>query len=227
MPDHPLTTVGGGGEEFAANWQYLYSGGLLGSQPTRITALSGGAGPTFDEQGVLMESATNGDVGNLGAGGVTTTTAGGTPPAAVIAKFTYNSVFAQSNISNIHNIGLINGFNASGTSDNVAVFRPHMGDSTSGNVFVDQAGTDNAGTVSYPNTNQINTYTVLLDYSGEYLTSGSTGFYINSDPRRGDGADATISAVPNVDVSFFGIYYENDTGNNGKLTTNYMEVAYK
>lgn len=85
------------------------------------------------------------------------------------------------------------GFISPGTedSDDLAAFRPAVGDETQGNIRVDSSGADSDGTFSYPALkNEAHPYAIVIDYD-----LGETRFYVDRHWAV-DGPDATIAATP-------------------------------
>lgn len=75
----------------------------------------------------------------------------------------------------------------------IAVFRPHAGQNTSGNVRVDSGGTNNDDSVTFPDfSDGPDYYSVVVD-----MDLSETRFHINSNPLI-DPPEARISAAPNA-----------------------------
>jgi len=219
--------IADGADESNARWQTYYAGGVYNSQESLIRIKGSGASPIFNPALTYMSSGTSGDFGVISTSG--TGAASGPPPrnmlGTILIKVGYASSVEISTLADDHLIGVIESENDSHTTSDTAGFYPTAGDNTSGNVYVDVAGTDNDASITYPTLTDVHAYTVLLDYAGNYLSANTTGFYIDADPRRGDSADATISAVPNAETTnVFGITYSSD-GNGHRANINYMEVA--
>lgn len=217
--------IADGADESDGRWQTLVKTGLQESRPQGVSEKVNGVTPDYGFGGLTLVSSTVGDYAGLFAGGLQ---ADGTeqPTAhnsAVLIKARYASNNAIGNLSDHHLIGCVDRF-IDPTRDNIAVFQPDVGDETSGNVVVDSGGTDNDGSVTFPSDlTEYNTYTVLLDFAGVYLTADHTGFYVNGDPRKGNSPDADIAAVPNTDDTFFGIGYQSEGGQ--RMRVDYLEVA--
>lgn len=90
-------------------------------------------------------------------------------------------------------IGIGPGFDGDATDNNIAQFNPGAGDSTSGNIRVDDGGTDTDGSISYPDLTQYNYYEVAVDYG-----ASETRFYTNGSDLTDDAATATLAATPTV-----------------------------
>lgn len=220
--------IADGSESGLNRFQTIYSGGLTGTQPDRITVGGSGATPSFNQYGVRIIGTSNGDHGRVTVGSLFLGQRAENKTGSVLIKSRWGS---DVNISSL-TARIITGLAKSGdnpdSNDNIACFRPHVGDNTNGNVRVDASGTDSDGTLSYPDLTKMHTYTVLMDFAGNYLNANTTGFYIDSDPRRGDTADETIPAVPDVFGADqpFGLFYAHD-GDNQYCVSDYLEVAVR
>lgn len=88
-----------------------------------------------------------------------------------------------------HIFGFVSG--KEGGENDLAGFRPSVGQDTAGNVRVDNGGTDTDGSITYPTLNgNVNFYAIVVD-----LDDSETRFYVNKDPVSGS-PDATLAAVP-------------------------------
>jgi len=233
MPDYELTgqasqsDIADGSDESKARWQTYYSGGLMGAAETVLTTRGSGATPSFEASGVEMTSGTDGDHGSISAGATDIAGTVQVTTGTYLIKTIYGSGVDIATLADDHVIGAY----AAGGGDNpdnyanLAVFRPHVGDSTSGNVRVNNGGTITDGTVSYPDITEPVELCVLIDYAGNYLTAGHTGFYIDSDPREGATPNVNISDTPGP-FAEFGIAYASE-GNGNDFTANYMEVSHR
>jgi len=214
--------IANGADESDGRWQTHFDGSLAVSQPPQVEAITSGASLFFATEGASISSGTAGDTGEMRIGGQQvggTTIANGT----VLIKARYGSTADTGTLSDIHNVGQF----SNDTADGIAVFRPHIGNNTDGNVLVDNDGTNTTGSVTYPNLTNVQTLAVLIDRAGNYLSSGNTGFYINSDPRRGGSPDADLAAVPDTGAfSNFGVYYESN-GSDQNLVLRHLEVAVR
>ena len=165
----------------------------LGSQPpevqTKTSGTNGGA-TSFDEFG----------------GGVSSATA--TDDAAAIYSLAFDNVASLSGVVLVGGLfyhdtaigtastdypvlGYLDTVTPDATPNNIAVFNPGAGDSTSGNVRVDNGGTDTDGSVSYPSLTEIHYYEVAID-----TDAGETRFYIDDSDLSEGTPRAIVSAVP-------------------------------
>lgn len=216
--------IADGVEESQARTQKLINAGLVNQSPNRLSVSGSGATPAFDESGLSMGSGNSGDEGAAVAGNSRIFSSGTEGDATILIKARYVADEPQSNLNDEHAIGMgVRGFE-SGIF--FAVFRPHVGDNTSGNVYVESNSGTTTKAISYPDIQKLHNYTVLLDYSGEYLNSNHTGFYIDADPRKGDSPNADISDIPEAsgDDRSFGLFYTS-TGNDQPMGCNHLEVS--
>jgi len=214
--------------ESDGRWMSLYDGGLGGSQPPQVFTAGSGATPSFDGGVVRLESSNAGDWGMIAA---FSDNNHALDSGTILIKATMASGNPVGSMTNFRYVGVVSTSAATGDgSNNIAVFAPQNGDNTSGNVRVDRDGTDTDGSVSYPTIEkEFHSFAVLIDHAGNYISSGSTGFYIDSDPRRGDAANETLSAVPNLnagDGRGGGIAFQSD-GNFTDMFANHMEVSWR
>jgi len=231
--------IADGVDESVGRWMTFYDGALTATQPNQIAIGGSGAVPTFEGNAAQMEDGSSGSTGFISTSGnhPLPNNNGGEPQlrlnsGSLFVKVIYASKVSIANLADDHFIGIVNTVDFN-DSDNCAYFRPHIGDNTSGNVRVDNNGTDNDGSLSYPTINrQAHSFAVLADYDGNYLSAGETGFYVDADPRRGDSPDVTISAVPDLDNSnlttgrSYGVAY-NSNGNFHTLITNHVETGLR
>jgi hypothetical protein len=218
-------TIADGADESEGRWTRLQTP-LTSAQPTPISVGGSGATPVFQTNGAELKSSTSGDGGWLGLGGTEGGERHGYSTGAVILRVTWSST-GFSSLSDDHLIGYV----AKGgdlSSDDIAVFAPSKGANTSGNVRVDSGGTDTNGQVDYGDvTREWATLTLLLDIDGIFISAGSTGFYVNGDPRRGDQPDEVIASQPgigNLNGRIFGVRYVCN-GNFHGLATDYLELS--
>lgn len=223
--------IADGSDASDGRWRQMFAGALTSSAETVITTGGSGATPSFNSAGVQMKSPTDGDRGHIIVGSTglrfgfvnVDNTA-----STVLIKGTFGCNTSIANLT--ESIGVGCGSTATDTPFNeqdIAGFRPQVGDNSTGNVRVISGATTADGSVSYPSLGEIHEYTVLLDYAGNYLTSGSTGFYIDKDPRRGDTANEIISETPTSgDDRGFGLFY-GATGDNTAMEMDYLEVSVR
>lgn len=91
--------------------------------------------------------------------------------------------------------GLIDRLQPDDGQNNITCFNPGAGDSTDGNIRVDDGGSDTDGSISYPTLTTLQYYEVVIDY-----VDGETRFHVNShEPIDGSGAAvATLAATTDV-----------------------------
>lgn len=112
------------------------------------------------------------------------------------------------------------GFNGGSNrvANDIAVYSPNVGDSTAGNIRVDNGGADTDGTLDYPTVNsETHFYGIVLD-----LDDSETRFFVDRDPILGT-PNATISAIPAI-VPRFGARIE-DTSGAGSDSTEQLRVV--
>jgi len=222
----------GGGEEALGNWTTLYRGGLMNVSPDRVTDSGSGGTALYQSNGSLFTASTDGDWGVSHVGG-TRNNVGATLPTPIsggslLIKTTYISNTAISSLVDDHFIGVLNAQSAPKRTDNdIAIFNPTVGDSTSGNVRVDNGGVDTDGSLTYSTITEQRTYLVLVDYDGNYLNPNETGFYVNKDPRAGDDPDVKLSDTPNLSTDrVFGVGFVSNGAADSMITPT-MEVSFK
>lgn len=90
-------------------------------------------------------------------------------------------------------IGIASSGSPDATGQDIAIFNPGAGQTTSGNIRVDDSGVDTDGTITYPNMNRQHWMEVVVDYADT-----ETRFYIDNSELTGseDGAIGTLAAVP-------------------------------
>lgn len=220
-------TIADGADESEGRWSILFEGGLAVSAPETISAVGSGAAPSFITWGVTISGGgTDGDYGAL------QTTMGapqGNPntlTGSTLYKVRYQCQTPIGSLGDIHVLGFSSDGDNPGTNRNIAVFRPTVGDSTSGNVRVDSDDTITDGSVTYPAIDEPHEYTILIDEAGNYLTAGHTGFYIDGDPREGDSPDADLAATPEASFRRAGAFYASE-GNGDQMGIGYLEVAVR
>lgn len=219
--------IADGADESDGRWQTLYAGGLTTAAPNRVTTGGSGAVPTFGSSGAVMFSGTSGDNGHIIAGRYGRDRLAGSVVGTHLVKVRYLSQVAIGSLGDVHAIGYAATGNNPGGANDVAVFRPTVGDSTTGNVRVDNGGTDTDGSLNYPAIDAARDYTVLIDDAGTYLTAGHTGFYVDGDPRAGDTPDVDLAATPGHGTrNDFGVFYSSN-GNSDRLKPDYLEVAIR
>lgn len=221
--------IANGVDESDARFQIYAETSLANAQPSQISTEGSGALPSFDENGAVMSSGTTDDDGLISPYGVSFGKPDLSGVGALLFKVQYASSVSITSLSDDHAIGVVRGGSPVEDKDDIAIFYPTAGDSTPGNIRVDSGGTDNDGSISYPTLTELHSYTLLIDLSGVYLSQNETGFYVDGDPRKGDSADAVISATPQFDsASFpqFSIQYESN-GNSQELITPYIELRVR
>jgi len=231
MQDYELTgqasqsDIADGADESDGRWQTYYAGGLTSTQPNRITSNGSGANASFAGGGVVFESGSNGDWGVLSAGGLIQSDGGsafltGRNPQSLIIKATFASSVSISNLTADMYIGVMKYSLSPDINTNVAVFDPKTDQ-----VVVEEGSNNLSTTISYPTIkNEYHTYTVLVDYAGNYINAGETGFYIDGDPRDGSQPVATLAATPNADNRQFGLGYVSN-GDFNRMLSSYLEVS--
>lgn len=217
--------IANGVDENTSRWRTLYNGALAGDFETVLTVGGSGAAPTIDYSESRLFSTTTDDFGFIRIGG----SSGGANylSGVVLIKVTYGSGDSISSLGDKHILGVTRDTLDPDELDDIAVFRPHVGDNTTGNVRVNNNGTITDESITYPDITEYNNYVVLIDNQGTYLSSGSTGFYINSDPREGDDPNAIISDTPSLEnQNGPGIYYT-CKGVFNSMYVSFLEVGYR
>lgn len=212
------TDIASGTAEHVANYRQIVNTALTVSKPDNVTVSGSGATPQFSATGVVSRSSTSGDDGQLGAGG-NRIISPSNESGVLLAKIRYASDISISNLGDTHDLGW------AGPFFDWAVFRPHIGNDTSGNVAVRNDGNVTSSQVSYPSITTAHNYCVIMDYDGIFINANTTGFYIDSDPRAGDNPNATISQVPRPDNNIQGGFYYQSAGNDNRLFANHLEVT--
>lgn len=205
----------------SARWREYFNDSLAATQPNKITITSNGVIPEFIRRGVELRSTTSGDTATLSIAGVVNKAGVG----SVLIKTTYsNSSGPQEDPIWF---GYVTAEDFPGEFDeNQAYFNPAAGNN-SGNIRVDNNASRTNGQVTLPTVENVHTYTVLIDYDGNYISQNSCGFYIDSDPRRGDTPDAEIASVPAPDASRSpGIVMDSD-GNGDRSRIHHFEVGLR
>jgi hypothetical protein len=236
MPDYQLSGGGAsqdkiadGADESDGRWQTFYDGPLAGSAETVLSTAGSGASPTFNPELAFFDSETDGDWGSIICGGT-----GSSPQNEIelnAGALLIKAVFASTSLDsgtpdNDMVVGVIpDGQAPGGDNDNIAAWDPF-----NDRVIVNNGGTDNTADPGYTSDlfKKYQTFAVLVDVGGVYLTSGHTGFYKNSDPREGDSPTADIAATPDlsVDNRGYGVGFENE-GGTSNMVVQHLEVAIR
>lgn len=220
--------IADGTDQSDGRWRTFADTGLYIAQETLLRSSGGGAVPNFGINSMSMSSGTTDDNGNLYVGALHANETNAVFDVGTwLFKFAYASDVQQSTLSDEHYFGVSNAFSDE-TEDNTAAFFPTVGDATAGNVRVDDGGTDTDGTLDYPTLTNLHEYTVLVDYAGNYLNAGHTGFYVDADPREGDDPDVDLAATPSADdfsVRFGAFYLSN--GNDHTMTGNHIGLRWR
>lgn len=224
--------VADGIDESNGRWVTLLESPLRHTQPDGVAVGGSGATPKFEPAGATLYSDTVGHDGYLSVMTVgsqyATYLSTGTLLLTYLyggAEYTHNGI---ENLSDKHFFGLIR--RDEDDVDNIAAFRPHIGNNTAGNVRVDSDGINSDGSISYPDINEMHTYRILIDYAGYYNTAGSTAFYVDSDPRVNDSADVTLSKTPNISTDtmrrYLGAGYVSN-GNEQEMKVQHIGVEWR
>jgi len=218
--------IADGADESDGRWRTIYDSALVGGADTEIQTGGSGAAPVFESGGVQMSSFTDGDWGYLSVGSAQPADTSVERGTALIKA---RCGFSQSigNLISYHQIGQIGTVKDADSKTDHAMFRPHVGDSTPGNVRVSDGAATTDGSVAYPPTDEIHNYTVLIDRAGHFLDPGHTGFYIDGDPRAGDAPNADLAVVPGGSGDdVWGLHHRVD-GDREPFGANHLEVAIR
>ncbi|WP_436933704.1 hypothetical protein [Halovenus marina] len=220
-----------GADESDGRWMWGYRGPVKEAEETVLTVSGSGAVPTFNRYQAEARSTAVGDTGLItsGGSGKDSDWAQKRSVGALLIKATLGIDRSISDFSDQVFVGMFEeSLSDDVTATNVALFAPAQGDQTAGNVRVDSNGTDADGAVNYPTMdNQLHSYTVLIDIDGIYLSAGHTGFYIDSDPRKGDSPDADLAAIPDFESQrVFGWAYKSADPAH-RAFCDYLEVGWR
>lgn len=238
MTDYELTgqatqsDIADGADESDGRWQTLLDTGLYGSAPSEIVSAGSGAAFSYYTTLAFTASPTTGDWGTLAGGGLRRSSNGAVEPAngTVLIECTYASGVAIGSLNDHHFIGVVDTMDSiDETTNDIAIFDPRQGNNTTGNVRVDSNGTDTDGSVDFGTIEDTATrLVVLIDYAGNYLTAGHTGFYVDGSPLEGDTPNADLDATPsfNRNIMATGIQYVSN-GNSNDMYVNYLGVFWR
>lgn len=220
--------IADGADESNGRWFTIYDGHTVATQPDPVTVSTVGGSVDFTSAATFINATSSGDSATIYAGLGSPSAAYGLNSGAILCRTMYVSQAGIGSLTNQHLMGFPNDSQPEPSDNNIAVFNPSAGDSTSGNVRVDNGGTTTDGTVTYPDLTEFHSYCVLIDFEGYYLNAGETGFYIDSDPRLGGSPNETIAAVPD-----FGAFNtapgvgQTSTGGSDGLQTLALEVSHR